>query len=592
MLRETSYLGYESALEAMDNTNQHQRQSLDVIEAWRARKVSLCSFKSNQTDDAFSLEPNADQKPPIGTPFKIGRRPGMNSTSKLLVEGTLDRRATSEPQKTNEQNDEIVSNERQASIARQGEISSRVREELSQLQTVTDSATIVGDDETYTDDDTAAETIATVLGRGRERRAIQKHQNETYADTTVASIFGGRRERFTQQHQDEQSESPEAEEATTATMMQRCNDMDIVDEIAIDTIASVAEKGHKSSEAVEHVREDGKLAPQTSDMSVVGCDKTHLDDDVITREGATVVGRGRQRLNVMNSGDANGLILRPKGKGEEEIYEPSAHTVKEVIVDTSITPALLDRANSTMDISALDMTLASPSRPGIKEGEDDTAVESLLVTPVLDRYRLEPDDTSIGVKVVPNERGTRREFSKVKNQLQNYQFAGTKMRQDGPWPTPKVAKNNDAGESVSPFVTQRSRTVYRKTPHPKKVGLFATIDENDSPNLSDRSISVELNTEHPDLGTKSGASLRSPFSLVSLPELTHRPYRKSLPTTSRRRSFSDQKSKSERRHTISKVPNSMSRTPLTSAWIAKHMPGDSRLLEYLDISQDSFGDEY
>lgn len=601
VLRETSSLGYELALEAMDDTSLPQRHSLDVIEAWRARKVSLGTFKSVQTHDAFSSETNADQKPSMGTLGKIVMHRGINSTSTLLVEENLDRvepkRVISESQKTIEQNDEIVSNERQVGIGHLADISSRVCEELSQIQRVTDSSTIVGDDETYTDDDTAPGTIATVLGRGRERRAFQKYQEEAHDDTAVATIttvLDQGEERLTpRQHQEEHPVSSNAEEATTAATIERCNDTDIANEIAIYTIASVAEEGHKSNEAVEHVPEDGKPAPQNLDITIVWCDKTHLDDDIMSHADATVLGRGRQRLKVNNS-DVNCLFPEPrsKGKGEEKIYSPSAHTVKEVIVDTRLSPASLDCANYTMDISALDMTLASPSRALIKEGEDETAVDSLLVTPVLDRYRLEPDDTSIGVKIVPNERGTRREFPKVKNQLQKYQLAGTKMHQAGPWATPKAAKSNDVLESVSPFVTQRSRTVYRKTPHPKKAGIFPAIDENESPNLSDQSISVEWNTEHPDLGTKSSTSLRSPFSLVSLPELTHRPYRKSLPTTSRRRSLSEQIPESERRHTISKVQNSMSRTPLTAAWIAKHMPADSRLLESLDISQDSFGDNY
>jgi gas vesicle protein len=556
----------------------------------------------DQTDDPSSSDPHVDHKPSFDALGKIEVPRAIASAFRQLVEETVHRveptKSVCGNQNENEGIDEVMSNERHSGIGPLIDISSRVSEELHQIHGVSESATIVGDDETYRDDDTAVATIATVLGRGREYRALQQHQDETYRDETAAvasttTVLGrGRERRATQHYQDAKSESSNAEEATTGTANEKSND---TDGIATDTMA---EKGHKSSDVVEDVRDDRKPAPQTSDTTIVGCDKTHFEDDTITHADATVLGRGRQRVKVLNSGDVNDFSPESRSKGEGEIYSPSAHTVKEVIVDTSLSPGSLNCANPTMDISALDMTLASPSRPVIiKEGEDDTAVESLLVTPVLDRYRLEPDDTSIGVRVVPNERGTRHEFPKVKNQLQKYLVAQTNMHQTGPRPTPKAARSNDVLESASPFVTQRSRTVYRKTPHPKKAGLFHTIDENTSPNLSDRSNPVEQNLAHPDVGTKSSASLRSPFSRVSLPELIHRPYyRKSLPSTSRRLSLSEQIPQFERRHTttttISKVQNSMSRTPLTAAWIAKHMPEESSLLDSFDTSRDSFAYDY
>jgi nitrogen regulatory protein PII len=531
----------------------------------------------DQNDAASSSDPNVEQRPSFDAPDKIEVPRAMTSASRSLVHESVHRvepkRSTREDQNENGGIDEVMLNESRSGIGQLTDISFRVGEELPQIHGVSDSVTIVGDDETYRDDDTAVATIATVLGRGRERRALRQHQDETSKDdstavaTTTTVVGRGQQRRATQQHQDEKSESSNAEGATTGTANEKCHD---TDGIATDT---VAEKGHNSSDRVEHERDGRKPEPQTSDMAVVGCDKSRLEDNAITPADATVL----RREKLLNYGDVNGFSPESRSKGEGESYSPSAHVVKEVIVDTSLSPGSLNRTNLMMDISALDMTLASPSRPVIKEGEDETAVESLLVTPVLDRYRLEPDDTSIGVKVVPNERGTRHEFSKVRNQLQKYQVPQTKMHQTGSRPTPKADRSNDYLDA-SPFVTQRSRTVYRKTPHPTKKKLFHTIAENASPNLNDRSTPVEQNLAHPALGTKSSASLRSPFSRVSLPELTHRPYyRVSFPSTSRRLSLSGQIPQSERRHTISKVQSSMSRTPLTAAWIAKHMPEESSL---------------
>ena len=59
--------------------------------------------------------------------------------------------------------------------------------------------------------------------------------------------------------------------------------------------------------------------------------------------------------------------------------------------------------NITMDVTMMNATAASVSILG----NDDN---SSTVTPILDRYRLDPDDNSIDIKVVPNRRGaTRRE---------------------------------------------------------------------------------------------------------------------------------------------------------------------------------------
>lgn len=525
MLKETSY--QEEEFGDLDEANLSKRHSLDAIEAWRARKYSISSFKTTGVvDDVSFVEPDVEPEPLIDNKkASIDLPRTTTSVDEAFQSGPAETRIEA-----------AVLKQEQEDVA---SLASYVREERA-----TDSSTIIGDDLTFADDDTAVE-VATVLGRGRQQKAFEKILEE-------------------------ESGSTKDESALRVSF-----DLGSDNHAAGAGLSSV--KGLDSSTRLEHALDSTKTkspAPaQIADTTIVGYDETLMDDETVGIADVTVLGRGRQRKSVHSPANtATSLTSKPEANGKLIVEptigttSPGEHTVKEIIVDTSASSCSMDHDNSTTDVSVLDSTLASP-RSIVKEAEDETTVGSLLVTPVLDRYRLEADDTSVGVKVVPNERGVHHDVpkQKQKNLLTKYGAAQRPI--------------------ASPFVTQRTRTVYRKTPHPKKAGAMQTDDENKAPNIGARTPQSQHSSTKP-----KGEYLRSPFSRISLPELTHRPYRKSLPSTARRLPFSTSKSEPERRHTISfKQQSSMSRTPLTAAWIAKHMPEESRssLVDSLDVSGDS-----
>lgn len=433
-------------------------------------------------------------------------------------------------------------------------------EDVDSLTRAADYSTIVGaGDLTFCDDDTAVATVATVLGRGRQRQVIQQILEEEPVST-----------------KEEARVSFAVEPKTTGD-------------------AGLANR--KKSP-------DSRLSTSSTraNVTIMGCNETLIDDDTIVNADVTIIGRGRQQRKVDNSTPAVAHALSPEletsregNMDETASTSPGEHTVKEIIVDTSASSCSADHDDTASDVSILDSTIASSRSSFVKEqAEDETTLGSLLVTPVLDRYRLEADDTSIGVKVVPNERGGHHagvQKQKQKNLLTKYGAPPPKPVLQATKPNVKAtpAITEDAPSSTSPYVTQRTRIVYRKTPHPKRAGAAIAADENKAPNHDDAAL-TPLNARRLDRGTKSkGESLRSPFTRVSLPELTHRPYRKSLPSTARRLPFSASKAQPERRHTISfKDQSSMSRTPLTAAWVAKHMPEqESSLVDSLDASDDT-----
>jgi len=531
----------------LDEANLSKRHSLDAIEAWRARKYSLTFTQLHEDDKLPLMSPEVEQESPVDkseSSDDLAANPAVDGTSKVETE-----------EMTKTQEEDLTLDEEEGD-----EVS------LSATYRAADSSTIVGDDLTFADDDTAVATIATVLGRGRHRKPISKIVEEESISTKGESL----RVSFDVGSKNHATTGRERKVLPTLTGR------------------------HSSSTAVKNAPDSKSMQSpvqaeqQAADITIMGCNETLIDDETVAKADVTVVGRGRQRGKVQRQAIASVKSPGPEASSKRDMdldssTSPGEHTVKEIIVDTSASSCSMDHADSSTDVSVLDSTIASP-RSFVKESEDETTVGSLLVTPVLDRYRLEADDTSIGVRVVPNPRGAHHGVpnQKQKNLLTKYGAAPRSILQTTR-PSAANTTKDDPLPTTSPFVTQRTHTVYRKTPHPKKASFVQPADENTTPNLDGH---TPLKPARLDTGTQiKSDSLRSPFTRVTLPELTQRPYRKSLPSTARRLPFSATKAQPERRHTISfKQQASMSRTPLTAAWIAKHMPEDSSLVNSLDVS--------
>ena len=515
----------------------------------------LSSLLDTGINELSLLEPQVEAEPPVGVPNGSNNSLGADTESRKATEDNTTT-VQAEPKKPPQEDQPFDKDEADESSCSQM-THSHVREERA-----TDSSTIVGADLTFADDDTAVATVATILGRGRQCNVIQKIAEEEVMsmkdESSRVSFHVG------SNHPAETTEPPTVTWKKTR-MLRRM-------------------KRHRNHD----------LRFKERDSTIVGCSETFIDDETVANADVTVVGRLRLEKNARSQVTSTSWSpAAPESSNNTSTNlsastSPGEHTVKEIIVDTSASSRSMDDGDSTTVVSVLDSTIASP-RSFVKEAEDETTLGSLLVTPVLDRYRLEADDTSIGVKVVPNARGPHKGVpnQKQKNLLTKYGAAPKPRLLVSKQNTTNVAKD-DAISTTSPFVTQRSRPVYRKTPHPKKASASSrNADENKPPNIDP---DTPLNPTRLDPGTKpKGHSLRSPFAKISLPELTHRPYRKSLPSaTARQLPFSATKAQPERRHTISfKQQSSMSRTPLTAAWIAKHMPEESGLLDSLDVSGDS-----
>jgi hypothetical protein len=540
-------LHQEASLEKQENSQfgandftslASKRHSLDAIEAWRAHRYSTGTTVeelpelNNEADHVPKTAMNTKEPPPADE--------AMLKDQSEKVESTL---------VSDQEHDCCDSNS---------------------LTSVSDSRlgdlTIVGaTDYTFCDDDTAVATVATKIGRGRQHtQAISNILKKGQPQVSFATESSENDETF------HKSTSP----ADSPTSTQR----------------SPQSKSPSFTQA---------------NVTIMGCNETMMDDETVTNADMTVLGHGRQKkTNSQGSTIAalsNERVERKQTGNENETFtstSPGEHTVKEIIVNTSASSSRSGNHQDTAsdDVSVLDSSTIASARSFVKETEDETntTLGSLLVTPVLDRYRLEADDTSIGVKVVPNQRGGHHGVAKQKNLLTKYGAPPPKpttLQATKPVLKSTPVTNEQDLPSTSPFVTQRTKTVFRKTPHPKKAGVrHALADENASPNQN--VTSTPLHARRLDSETTSkGETLRSPFLRVSLPELTQRPYRISLPSTARRLPFSATKVQPERRHTISfnKEKVSSTRSPLTAAFIAKHMldQRDTSLVDSLDVSGDS-----
>lgn len=153
-------------------------------------------------------------------------------------------------------------------------------------------------------------------------------------------------------------------------------------------------------------------------------------------------------------------------KGHTKRTHKSAHPdapIRELVVEEQV-PICFPYNDITFDQSMMDDSPPSPSQSRIRDAGD----ESLLVTPVLARYRLEPDDSSIGVKVVPTGRHRLQHAHKVaKRSLQlpasqQPKSVCTKTRrpqENSLRVIPRPGKENNLpniGEALSPNISVRT----------------------------------------------------------------------------------------------------------------------------------------
>ena len=141
------------------------------------------------------------------------------------------------------------------------------------------------------------------------------------------------------------------------------------------------------------------------------------------------------------------------------------HDISQVEVenDTSYSRTFLTMDGTMMNLNDLEVMSQQSSRyvnDAASLGEE---------TPVLDRYRIDLDDNSIGFKVVPNERGSSRRKAK-----QNTLFKENDFTMDSPFTIPKAVQFPDR---IS--MDAEPRHVYRKTPHPKESRLAADNAERE-----------------------------------------------------------------------------------------------------------------
>jgi hypothetical protein len=186
------------------------------------------------------------------------------------------------------------------------------------------------------------------------------------------------------------------------------------------------------------------------------------------------------------------------------------------------------QTNITMDATFMNDTMISTSVM-MQDGDEENLS---IMTPILDRYRLDPDDNSIGVKVVPNERGMHQRQRLRTHPEESAQRADAEFYQDSDgFRSPKGLPRS---------VSARKAHQYRKTPYPNKVQEKRSFEDENHPNTPALAFSPVSST--PSFDT---ANPESSFSVPPLRPRSVGPFRaagarssssrtKSLPTTSAR----------------------------------------------------------
>jgi hypothetical protein len=207
-------------------------------------------------------------------------------------------------------------------------------------------------------------------------------------------------------------------------------------------------------------------------------EETLGDDDESTNMVATVVAQDRRVTSRSTPQAANGNSYNHSGVTNPATSGRPMH----VLVDNSAPSP--SHTLLTMDGTMLNDTWMNDSMGVLSVLVDDDV--SSTMTPILDRYRLVPDDGSLGIKVVPNKRGNHKKKSLLKSR-------SSFDMQDVKYVLPTVYSGQkemlSTPMSLPGSVSARKKKNFRKTPHPhkKEVGKIDypyAEEENDEPNVS------------------------------------------------------------------------------------------------------------
>lgn len=313
-------------------------------------------------------------------------------------------------------------------------------------------------------------------------------------------------------------------------------------------------------------------------------DEEVTGSDDSTNVAATVVANDRM-------GPRNELIRPPEPvpfhHRLEELHD--VHVTRPVACMQRPTHIMVDSAaaspahtNLTMDATMMNMndTMASFNIAG----DDDNSSTMTTMTPILDRYRLDPDDNSIGVKVVPNQRRSHRASSQNYSKSQQrttllptvYSIEKQEREQPTPLPTVYSTCKQDLSTPSTPFSSQRhaistpmslpaglpssvsARKKYRKTPHPKK-NLGRELDEDSTQDEENR---------HPNQVRFPSRNVKTPLPFITVPPLRSRSFEP------RKNALQKQTSASSRATSLP-VGTGRSQTPLTDAFAERHLSTSS-----------------
>ena len=331
-----------------------------------------------------------------------------------------------------------------------------------------------------------------------------------------------------------------------------------------------------------------------NDMEEDEEEETVSDDS--TNVAATVIAKDRNE--VMRPPEPVPFHHRLEESHAVHITRPVACMQRPTHIMVDSTAASPAHTNLTMDATMMNMndTMTSFNIAG----DDDN---SSTMTPILDRYRLDPDDNSIGVKVVPNQRRSHRASSQNYWKSEQratplptvYSIEKQEREQSTPLPTVYSNRKQDMSTSFSsrkidistPTSSRRheistpmsfrrhkistpmslpaglpssvsARKKYRRTPHPKK-NLEHELDENSTPDEENR---------YPNQVRFPSQNVKAPLPSITVPPLRIRsfePRKNALPKTPSASS----------RGTSLPGGAGRSQTPMTDAFAEKHLSTSS-----------------
>ena len=341
---------------------------------------------------------------------------------------------------------------------------------------------------------------------------------------------------------------------------------------------------------------DARKSFDTRSMDEFSLNRLRIHDTEEENEEETVSDDSTNVAATVIAKDRNEVMRPPEPVPFHHRLEEShaVHVTRPVACMQRPTHIMVDSAaaspahtNLTMDATMMNMndTMTSFNIAG----DDDN---SSTMTPILDRYRLDPDDNSIGVKVVPNQRGSHRASSQNYWKSEHratpmptvYSIEKQEREQSTPSPTIYFNRKQDLSTSFSsrrheistPMSSRRheistpmslpaglpgsvsARKKYRKTPHPKK-NLGRELDEDSTQDEENR---------HPNQVRFPSRNVKNPLPSITVPPLRIRsfePRKNALPKTPSASS----------RATSLPGYGGRSQTPLTDAFAEKHLSTSS-----------------